>query len=91
LKAAFDETFEVLVEKLESWEDCERFVEPMRAFSKSYMEKGLKTFSPNKGAFAFNVLNHADFHINNIMYKMKEDGAKIEDFIIVRFILIHKI
>jgi hypothetical protein len=80
----FNDSFDVVVDKLKTWDDCEKFIEPLQNFKNSYLTKGKQSFTPNKGAFAFNVLNHGDFHGNNVLYKMKEDGS-VEDVIFVRF------
>lgn len=46
--------------------------------------EGQKIYTANKGPFAFNVLNHGDFHMRNVMYKTKADG-EIEDGIMYDF------
>ncbi|KAG5668114.1 hypothetical protein PVAND_016067 [Polypedilum vanderplanki] len=44
------------------------------------MERGLKSYTPSSGPFSFNVLNHGDFHLKNILYKINDEG-EVEDFI----------
>lgn len=66
------------VEAVSEWEGYEKYVPHLDAFKNNYLSKVLKTFKPNRSEFGFNVLNHADFHIRNLLFKKGSDG-KIED------------
>ena len=69
-------------ESIKEWEGYDKYVEHFEVFKTNYLSKVLKTYAPNHNEFGFNVLNHADFHIKNLMFKM-DSQEKIEDFLFV--------
>lgn len=73
------------VEVVKEWEGYEPFVPHLEDFRANYLSKVLKTYSPNRNEFGFNVLNHADFHLRNLLFKKNADG-EIEDFKFVSFL-----
>ena len=85
----FKDSFETITEEMSNWEGCERYVEAIKHFKTCFKEKALKSYSPNTGPGAFNVLNHGDFHYKNMMYKMDKESGKVEDIMMVRSLLIN--
>jgi hypothetical protein len=79
-KVMFEESLEVLIEKISTWEGFEEFVEPLTIYKNTFMERGMKSYTPG----SFSVLNHGDFHLKNILYKMADDN-KVEDFVFLDF------
>lgn len=67
---------------IKEWDGYEKYVEHFEIYKRNYLSKVLKTYAPNRNEFGFNVLNHADFHIRNLMFK-KNDENFIEDFTFV--------
>jgi hypothetical protein len=65
------------------WEGFERFTEPLKKFRETFFEKNMKTYAPNSGISAWNVLNHGDFMMKNCMVKKNQETKDIEDFMIV--------
>lgn len=63
-------------------EAFEDFLPAMKNFQKNHKKITLKSYDVQKGPFAFNVLNHADFHSKNVLFKRGE-GDKIEDVCLV--------
>lgn len=61
------------------WEGFEHYGPHLEALKTNYLSKVLRTYKPNRNEFGFNVLNHADFHVRNVLFK-KDDAGKIEDF-----------
>lgn len=78
----FGKSLDAFTETIKEWEGYENYATHFGAFQKSYLSKVLKTYKPNRSAFGFNVLNHADFHIRNMLFKKAADG-KIDDFLFV--------
>ena len=76
----FSEGYDALLGNMSNWEGFEHFLEPIKHFKDTIFEKILKTYQPSSGPGAFNVLNHGDFHFKNMLYKMDNEGGKIEDF-----------
>ena len=70
-------------ETVSEWDGYEHYVPHLENLRGSFQSKLLKTFKPNRAAFGFNVLNHADFHVRNLLFK-KDAGDNIEDSLFVR-------
>ena len=84
--AIFNNNFDIFLNFITEWEGYEEFIEPIKNFRTIFVEKYTKTYKPNTGTGAFNVLNHGDFHLKNVLYKMNKDERKVEDFVAVSFI-----
>lgn len=80
----FDKPLRIFIELISTWKGFEQFVEPLKAFRKHFASLGLKSYKPNKGSAAFNVLNHGDFHSRNVLFKKDIDG-KLNDMIMLDF------
>ncbi|CAG9811446.1 unnamed protein product [Chironomus riparius] len=79
--AIFTANFDIFLNYISEWEGYEEFIEPIKNFRTVYAEKCQKSTKPNTGAGAFNVLNHGDFHLKNVLYKINKEDGKIEDFV----------
>lgn len=79
----FTESFDVITEVMSKWDGFQQFIDPIKKFQSCYAEMGLKSYTPNASFSGYNVLNHGDFHYKNVLYKLKNDGKEIEDFITV--------
>lgn len=75
-------TFSAFIEDAKECEEFAPFIPKLELAATQVLSKGLKTYAPNQSEFGFNVLNHADFHRKNILFKKNSDGA-IDDFYIV--------
>lgn len=80
----FGRSLEGFADAVREWEGFERYVPYLEAFKKSFLGKVLKTYKANRSEFGFNVLNHADFHLRNLLFKKNVEGT-IEDFYFVSF------
>jgi len=79
----YGSSYETLINLMSNWEGFEKYVEPIKKMKETYVEKSIKSYTPNTGHGAFNVLNHGDFHFKNMLYKMDKEGGKVEDFVMV--------
>jgi thiamine kinase-like enzyme len=75
------EPIDAFVEVLEEWGGYEEYVEKLKIFKASFEQKGQELYKPNPNGF--NVLNHGDFHVKNLLFKKNE--GKIEDFFMLDF------
>lgn len=75
-------TMKGLVEFLRDQEEFEEFIPALENFRDNHQKMTLKSYEANQGPFAFNVLNHADFHAKNVLWKLNKD-EKIEDVCVV--------
>lgn len=78
----FGQGLEAFIDVAKDWEGFEKFIPKLESFKETYLSKGLKTYTANRTEFGYNVLNHADFHLKNMLFKKNADGA-IEDFYFV--------
>lgn len=69
-------------ETVSEWEGYESYLPHLEALKGNFQSKMLKVYKPNRSEFGFNVLNHADFHVRNLLFK-KDAGDKIEDLLFV--------
>jgi aminoglycoside/choline kinase family phosphotransferase len=74
----FGKSIAGFTEVMKEWNGYEKYVEHFEVYSKSYLSKVLKTYAPNRTDFGYNVLNHADFHVKNVMFKKTSNG--VDDF-----------
>ena len=71
----------LFIDEIKSWEGNELVVEKLEVTVEKFKELGKKIYQPNKGD-GLNVLNHGDFHINNMLFKKDSEG-KIGDVLFV--------
>lgn len=71
-----------VVSQMKNWPGFEKIQDKMQGTEEKIIDKIIDVYLPNK-AFGFNVLNHGDFHIKNIMFKTTQetiDGVLLLDF-----------
>ncbi|XP_037031473.1 uncharacterized protein LOC119070988 [Bradysia coprophila] len=71
-----NEPFVVLCDVLTSWGGMDEYVERLRRFREKFIAMGQRLYEPDPNGY--NVLNHGDFHIKNLLFKL--NGETIEDF-----------
>lgn len=78
----------LFIDEVRTWSGFEMITQKLEQTVEKFEEMGKKIFEPNNmGSFrGFNVLNHGDFHFNNMLFK-KNDEGKISD---VLFVSLHK-
>lgn len=84
VEMVINQGFDAFIEVAKEMEEFERFIPNLESFTKQYLSKILKTYTPNRNEFGYNVLNHADLHLKNLLFRKNAEGA-IDDFYIVRF------
>lgn len=65
-----------------TWEGYENYSPHLDTFKTAYLSKLLRSYKPNRAELGYNVLNHADFHIRNMLFK-KDADDNIKDFYFV--------
>lgn len=71
-----NEPFDVLCQVLSTWGGMDEYVVKLKRFRETYIEMGKRLYEPDPNGY--NVLNHGDFHIKNLLFKL--NGETIEDF-----------
>lgn len=75
---------DAFIEVAKEKEDYHKFIPNLELFQKEFLGKALKTYTANPEGFGYNVLNHADFHVKNLLFKKNSEGG-IDDFYFVRY------
>lgn len=57
------------IDEVKTWSGYETYVEKLENILKNFFELGKKHAEPNKVGEGYNVLNHGDFHVKNLMFK----------------------
>jgi hypothetical protein len=79
----FNQSLEAFIDVAKEWNEFQKYIPHLEKFKKRYLNLGKKTYSPNRINFGYNVLNHADFHLKNMLFRKNADGA-IDDFYMVK-------
>lgn len=74
----------LFIEEIATWEGFESITERMKNLVADFDGRGAKAFEANVPGKGYNVLNHGDFHINNVLFKKDSDG-KIKDVLFLDF------
>ncbi|CAO1423746.1 unnamed protein product [Diamesa serratosioi] len=76
----FHGSIDTFIEAVQEWPGYESYVPKLKEFRKTFYQTGKRIYSPD----TFNVLNHGDFHIKNLMGTKLENGL-INDFYMLDF------
>lgn len=75
----------LFIDEVRSWDGYEIIVQKMEVIVEKFEELGEKVYETDKGHFSgLNVLNHGDFHFNNMLFK-KDNEGKIADVLFVSY------
>lgn len=78
----------LFIDEVRTWSGFEIIVQKMEHAVEKFQELGSKIYEPNTKQFGgFNVLNHGDFHFNNMLFKNSVDG-KISDVMFVSILML---
>lgn len=75
------ESIDAFAEAVESWGDHDEYVSKIKDFRANFLENGKRLYEPDVDGY--NVLNHGDFHIKNLLFKKEDD--KLVDFYMMDF------
>lgn len=74
------ENFTLFAEVLSQWDGYEKYAERLKSIQPTFMERGAAIYRGR--GFGFHVLNHGDFHYNNMLFKLDQD-RRVEDTVFV--------
>lgn len=72
----------LFIDEIKTWDGFEMIAEKMEGLVGKFEANGSKVFSSNLTSEGYNVLNHGDFHFNNMVFKTNSEG-KISDVLFV--------
>lgn len=73
---------ETFLKELKTWPGYEIYVPKLQNLIENLYKIGQRIYSANKNGFGFNVLNHGDFHMKNILLA-KNAEQKLKDLYFV--------
>ena len=76
------ETLILFADEVETWPGYEEYVPRLRKFNANFMDRAAQCYKLNKPSDGYNVLNHGDFHIKNLLFKHSAE-EKLEDMYFV--------
>ena len=69
----------IFKEEVAKWPGYEKYADKIENLHRLFMRRGSLVFKPSDSSVGYNVLNHGDFHYNNMLFKMDEDPDKVKD------------
>ena len=82
LETFYYKTFRDFRSVVETWEGYEKYLPKIDNLINNLPAIGRKLYTPNKPGHGYNVLNHGDFHLRNLLFKFDEN-KKIQDLLFV--------
>lgn len=70
----------LFIEEVKTWDEYDLTCAKLENVAKNFDELGKSVYDANSSSF--NVLNHGDFHYNNMLFKTNSEG-KISDVLFV--------
>ena len=70
------------MDELKTWPGYEIYVPKLQRMIDNMYTVGRRMYTANKKGFGYNVLNHGDFHMKNILVSKNED-QKLKDLYFV--------
>lgn len=84
VEAYFIDSVRAFKEVVVSWAGYESFVPKIEYLINNICEIGKRSFVRNRPGSGYNVLNHGDFHLRNILLKFNAETSKLDGFRLVR-------
>uniref|UniRef100_A0AAG5CV28 CHK kinase-like domain-containing protein n=1 Tax=Anopheles atroparvus TaxID=41427 RepID=A0AAG5CV28_ANOAO len=67
------ENFSIFAEELSRWDGYGKYAERLRNMQPRFIERGIQIYEGTKAGFSTNLLNHGDFHFNNMLFQFDND------------------
>ncbi|XP_055642219.1 uncharacterized protein LOC129779011 [Toxorhynchites rutilus septentrionalis] len=80
-----EQNFVIFVEEISKWSGFEKYAENFKKLIPSFWPLGLDIFKQDNRAFATTVLNHGDFHYNNMLVQFDSSRTCVSDILFIDF------
>lgn len=74
----------LFIDEIRTWDGFEMVTEKMVSLVQKFEVFGGKVYQTNAAGDGINVLNHGDFHYNNLVFK-KDSNGMLSDVLFVSF------
>jgi Ecdysteroid kinase-like family len=81
----FRKTLQLFYEVVETWKGFEHFLPKLKIQIENVAEIGIKSYTANTKGCGFNVLNHGDFQMRNILLKADADSQIKNICLVIQF------
>lgn len=75
----------LFIDEIKTWDGFEMIAEKMNSLVGKFEVQGAKVYETNSAGEGYNVLNHGDFHYNNMLFKTDSAG-KMSDVLFVNLV-----
>lgn len=79
------ESFNIFTEELAKWEGYEVYAEKFKNLLPNFFVRGAQIYNQSNSSGMIKVLNHGDFHYNNMLMRLDENRSSLQDILLVRF------
>lgn len=79
-----EENFGIFAEEIAKWEGFEKYAEKVEQLLPNFLQRGIDIYNPEVESFSLKVLNHGDFHYNNMLVKFDSERSAVLDALFVR-------
>lgn len=80
-----EENFGIFAEEIAKWEGFEHYAEKVGKLLPNFLQRGIEIYNPEIESASLKVLNHGDFHYNNMLVKFDSERSAILDVLFVDF------
>lgn len=80
-----EENFGIFTEEIAKWEGFEKYAEKFKNLIPNFLQRGIEIYNPEIENSSLKVLNHGDFHYNNMLVKFDSEKASVLDVMFIDF------
>lgn len=80
-----EENFSIFTEEIDKWKGFDKYAEKFKNLIPNFLKRGTEIFNPETDKFNIKVLNHGDFHYNNMLVKFDSEQSSVLDVMFIDF------
>lgn len=80
-----EENFNIFTEEISKWKGFEKYAEKFKNLTSNFLQRGIEIYNPEIDNFSVKVLNHGDFHYNNMLVKFDSEQSSVLDVMFIDF------
>lgn len=80
-----EENFSIFTEEIAKWKGFEKYAEKFKNLIPNFLQRGTEIYNPEIDNLSMKVLNHGDFHYNNMLVKFDSEQSSVLDVMFIDF------
>lgn len=80
-----EENFNIFTEEIAKWEGFEKYAEKFINLAPKFLQRGTEIYNPEIDKCSVKVLNHGDFHYNNMLVRFDSEQSSVLDVMFIDF------